>query len=277
MSKITVIGLVGKSVFLPVERFHEGGETVEALSLFTEPGGKGFNQAVAARRFGADVTFVSAIGDDGYRAEAENFLRNEGIEPLLIEKKGPSAFACIVTDRSGHTRVTEYIGAELSAEDIFPLKEKIESADWLILGNETPEAVNLIAAKIAAAKGVKILCNPAPRRKMSEEFLSLVDLLTPNESEAEGLEDLPNVIVTLGGKGCYVRPLDRAVPATDDKPIDTTGAGDTFNGVLAAVLAEGGDLLAAVRAATGASGKSVTKRGAATSIPRRSDIFPMKG
>lgn len=272
MSKITVVGLVGQSVFLPVENFHVGGETIEAKSLHTEPGGKGFNQAVAAKRFGADVTFISAVGNDGYGAVVEKFLSGEGITPVLVEKDDATAYACIITDSHGKNRVTEYIGAELVPSDIEAEREIIETSDMVIIGNEVPEDVNEAVLAITSEKGIKVIMNPAPQRALSDYIKERVDLFTPNEHETEGLEDKTNVIVTMGGKGSYIRSLDKTVPATDDKPVDTTGAGDTFNGVLAAKLCCGASLEEAVIIATRASGKSVTRRGAVSSIPYASEI-----
>ena len=238
MSKITVVGLVGQSVFLPVEHFHVGGETLEAKSLHTEPGGKGFNQAVAAKRFGADVTFVSAIGNDGYKVVVEKFLEKEGIVPLLIEKNDATAYACIITDAEGRNRVTEYIGAELEASDIEANRAVFEASDMVVLGNEVPEAVNEAVLRITSAMNIRVVMNPAPQRKLSEFIKENVELFTPNEHETEGLEDKKNVIVTMGGKGCYIRSIDKIIPATPDKPVDTTGAGDTFNGVLQSAVPE---------------------------------------
>lgn len=267
MSKITVVGLVGQSVFLPVEHFHVGGETLEAKSLHTEPGGKGFNQAVAASRFGADVTFMSAIGKDGYKKVVEEFLAKEGIVPLLIEKDDATAYACIITDSEGRNRVTEYIGAELEPSDVEANRDIFEASDMVVLGNEVPESVNEAVLRITCERGIRVIMNPAPQRALSEFIKENVEIFTPNEHETEGLEDKKNVIVTMGKKGSYIRSLDKIVPATADKPVDTTGAGDTFNGVLAARLAEGDDIEKAVALATRASGKSVTRRGAVSSIP----------
>ncbi len=266
------MGLVGQSVFLPVEKFHVGGETVEARSLHTEPGGKGFNQAVAARRFGADVTFIAAVGNDGYKNTVKNFLDGEGVSSVLIEKDDATAYACIITDSTGKNRVTVYLGAELDVKDIEDNREIIEASDIVVIGNEIPEAVNEAVLRIASEKRIKTIMNPAPARELSDFIKEKVDIFTPNEHETGGLEDKPNVIVTMGGKGCYIRSLDVTVPATPDKPIDTTGAGDTFNGVLAAMLAEGRSLEDAVAIANRASGKSVTKRGAVSSIPYACEI-----
>lgn len=272
MSRITVVGIVGQSVFLPVDNFHVGGETVEAHSFHTEPGGKGFNQAVAARRFGADVTFIAAIGNDGYKNTVKNFLDSEGVTSVLIEKNDATAYACIITDSAGKNRVTVYLGAELEPKDIEASREVIEASDMVLIGNEVPNSVNEAVLRITREKGICVIMNPAPARELTDFIKDNVDIFTPNEHETCGLEDKRNVIVTMGGKGCYIRSLDVTIPATSDKAIDTTGAGDTFNGVLAAMLAEGYSLEDAVAIANRASGKSVTRRGAVSSIPYANEI-----
>ncbi len=272
MNKVSVIGIVGNSVFLPVEKFHVGGETVEASDARFELGGKGFNQAVAAARMGAEVSFFAAVGEDSYE-KIEAFLKNEGIKAVLVKKDTPTAFAAIVTDRSGANRVTVYQGAQLEASDVEEFKSEIEKSDILLINNEVDESVNIAASEIAEASGVKIILNPAPARKTDKALLDRVYLFTPNEHEAEGLEDYPNVIQTLGKHGCLIKSEDKIIPPTSDKAIDTTGAGDTFNGALAAMVADGKSLDDSVAVAVRASGKSVTRRGAVTSIPYRNEII----
>ena len=272
MSKIAVIGIAGNSVFLPVEKFHEGGETVEASSAHMEPGGKGFNQAVAASRAGAEVSFLAAIGHDG-RKEIDRFLRNEGITPTLIQKDSDSAFAAIVTDRNGSNHVTVYQGAQLSAEDVLSFAKEISEADLLLLNNEVDEAVNVKAIAIAKEHGVKVVLNPAPARVGCEYVLKNVDLFTPNEHETLGIENASNVIVTLGKRGCLIKAEEKIIPAVSvGKVIDTTGAGDTFNGVFATMLADGHSLSFAAAVANGVSSVGVTRKYAVSSIPSKEEI-----
>ncbi len=269
MSKVTVIGIVGNSVFLPVENFHIGGETVEASDAHFEYGGKGFNQAVAAARFGAEVTFIAAVGNDGFDG-IYKFLCNENIKPCLVKKDTPTAFAAIVTDKSGLNRVTVFQGAQLEPDDLEKFSDEIKNADVLLINNEVAESVNISATDTANGK---IILNPAPVRKTSKEFLDKIDIFTPNEHEAEGLEEYNNIIQTLGKDGCLIKSENTIVPPTDDKAIDTTGAGDTFNGVLACEIAKGKSLKSAVEIAVKASGKSVTRKGAVSSIPYKNEII----
>ena len=272
MSRIAVIGIAGNSVFLPVERFHVGGETVEAFSAHAEPGGKGFNQAVAASRTGAKVSFLAAVGRNGKRT-IEAFLRAEGISATLVQKESDSAFAAIVTDKKGNNRVTVYQGAQLSGNDIFSFADEINAADYLLLSNEVDETVNIRAIQIAKEHGVKVILNPAPVRKNDKFILQNTDLFTPNEHETAGIEGLPNVIVTLGEKGCRINRNNLIIPAyPSGEVVDTTGAGDTFNGVLAALLAEGQSLPFAAKVANKVAGLGVTRRYAVSSIPTKEEI-----
>lgn len=272
MSKIAVIGIVGNSVFLPVEKFHEGGETVEASCVHFEPGGKGFNQAVAAARCGADVSFLAAVGRE-YRKEFADFLDNENISHTLVFKDEPTAFAAIVTDRTGSNHVTVYQGAQLSAHDVSLFEEEIKAANILLLNNEVPEAVNIAAVMVAMKYGVKCILNPAPARKLDPLIIDNVTLFTPNEHETLGINNKENLIVTLGKRGCFIKSTGEIVPADNvGEVLDTTGAGDTFNGALCAMLADGKDLAQAAKIANGIASIGVTRRYAVSSIPSCSEI-----
>lgn len=272
MKKIAVIGMVGNSAFLPVSRFHQGGETVIAHSVYFEPGGKGYNQAVAAARCGASVSFLGAVGTDGYES-IRDFSRQEGMDAMLPKKEGQTAYAAILTDAQGNNHVTVYQGPSLTEADVEAFRSRIAQADLLLLNNEVPETVNCKAAQIAKEKGVRVLLNPAPGRVLSEKLIALTDLFTPNEYEAEYLPDQQNLVITLGSRGAFLKERGITVPVfSAGQAVDTTGAGDTFTGVLAVMLAEGKDLEEAARIASVASGIGVTRRYAATSIPTREEI-----
>ncbi len=271
MSKVAVIGIVGNSVFMPVEEFHKGGETVVATDIHFEWGGKGCNQAVAASRMGVEVAFLAAVGVED-KAKIAEFLHAERIQPVLITKSTPSAFATILTDRHGTNHVTVYHGAKLAKEDVSAFEAHIRTADILLINNEVDEEVNLEATKLAQKYGVKIVLNPAPYRKTDKVLLDRVSIFTPNEHEAEGLEGYTGIIQTLGGRGCWIKAEDKIIPAMPVQAVDTTGAGDTFNGTLCAELAMGATLTNAVQTAVRASGYSVTKRGVMSSIPYRKDL-----
>jgi len=270
MAKISVIGITGGSYFMSVDHFHENGETLSASSLFYEVGGKGMNQALAAARFGAQVSFLAAVGDDSDGKESYKCCTENGITPHLKVKSTPSPTAFILTDKSGENRVTVFRGAELSEEDVYAFEEEIRTSDILLLQNEVPESVNTCAVSLAKKYGVRVILNPAPARESSslEGFLA-----TPNEQESRFIDPslFENTIVTLGKKGCLINGKT-TVPATPDRPVDTTGAGDTFNGVLAVCIAEGMCLEDACRFANAASGISVTRAHVIDAIPTREEI-----
>ena len=272
MSKIAVIGIIGNSVFLPVEKFHEGGETVEASSVHFEIGGKGFNQAVAAARCGAEVSFLGAVGKE-YREDFKRFFEKEGIKATLCYKDGSTAFAAILTDRAGVNRVTVHQGAELCERDVDAFADAIAGADMLLLNNEVPREVNERAVELAHKNNVRVILNPAPARGYPEDFLDKIYLFTPNEFEEEGIENRDNVIMTLGERGCLIKSLDEIIPARAyGRVVDTTGAGDTFNGVLCALLADGHRIDECARAACAVASLEVTGKYALSSIPSASEI-----
>lgn len=272
MSKIAVIGSAGESASLKVNALHTGGETVEAFDIHFEPGGKGFNQAVAAARHGADVSFLSAVGDDGYGAKIEGFLRKENIRGVLPIKPGRTAYASIVTDRAGNNRVTVYTGVKLTSGDVLrSFAAEIAAADILLLNNEVPEDVNAAAAEIAGRYGVKIILNPAPSRSLPADFRKQIYLATPNEYEQAGLDGVENIVITLGGDGCLIKQTDQKIPSIKTDVTDTTGAGDTFSGVLAAALAEGNALETACKLATAAAAISVSRPYVNAAIPSRNE------
>lgn len=271
MNKVVVIGIVGKTIFMSVDHFHAEGETLEATKAHYEYGAKGFNQAVAASRMGAEVSFIAPVGTDIYE-DVLLLCKEEGIRPCLVAMDGVSSFGCVLTDKRGANQVTVYKGVNLSSDDIVAFEKEIENADVLLINNEIPEKVNLIAVRLAKKYDVKVILNPAPFRRTSKEILDNVYLFTPNECEAEGLEEYTNVIQTLGSEGCFIKAEQKIVPSIKVKAIDTTGAGDTFNGVLAAELAIGRTIHEAIETAVKASGYSVTKKGVIGAIPWRKDI-----
>ena len=272
MSKIAVIGIAGESVFLSVDSFGKTGETVQAKSYHNELGGKGFNQAVAVSRYGVEVSFLCAC----YQGDVERFTKiaeRSGINAFFIGKGERSSYAVITTDKNGDNRVCVYRGAELDEKDVELFANEIKSADILLINNEVPISVNEKAVKIAKENGVKVVLNPAPTRKYNKQFLDKIDLFTPNEHETDGLEDYQNVIVTLGEKGCLIKDAGTLIPAVKiEKVVDTTGAGDTFNGVLVACIANGCDLLTACKRANVASAIKVMRKYILDSIPTREEI-----
>ena len=274
MPKISVIGIAGNSVFMYVDHFHQKGETVSADGIYEEIGGKGINQAVAARRMGAEVSFLCAVGDDEAGEKCIKETEKLGVRGFYKIKEGKSTpLAFILTDSSGENRVTVHKSAQLSPEDVFSFESEIASSDILLLQNEVPAKVNETAAELAKAHGVKIILNPAPIRDISDRLAEVIYLVTPNEQEARAITAgrFKNSVTTLGECGCLVNGRT-SVPSISVKAVDTTGAGDTFNGVLAVCLAEGMDLTEASKYAVCASGLSVTKRYVLNAIPTKEEI-----
>lgn len=272
MSKIAVIGIAGESVFLSVDSFGKTGETVQANAYHNELGGKGFNQAIAMSRYGEQVSFLGAC----YQGDIERFTKiaeRNGIKSFFVGKDTRSPYAVITTDKNGNNRVCVYRGAELDEKDVDLFANEIKSADILLINNEVPISVNERAVKIAKENGVMVVLNPAPTRTYNKAFLDEIDLFTPNEHETEGLEDYQNVIVTLGDKGCFIRNENKVIPAEKVKTVvDTTGAGDTFNGVLTACIANGDNMPTACKKANIASAIKVGRKYILDSIPAREEI-----
>ncbi len=272
MSNIAVIGIIGNSVFLPVDHFHIGGETIESTSLHFEPGGKGFNQAVAAKRCGANVSFLAAVGRE-YRRDFADFLNNEGIKHKLVFKDESTAFAAIITDKSGTNHVTVYQGAQLSALDVALFEDSIKEADILLLNNEVAEEVNIEAIRIAKKYGVRCILNPAPARINDSFIVDNIELFTPNEHELLGIEDKDNILMTLGARGCLIKSTNEEIAGKSfGEAVDTTGAGDTFNGVLTAMLTKGYTLANSAKIANTVAALGVTRKYAVSSIPSSKEI-----
>ncbi len=277
MPKISVIGICGNSTFMYVDHFHENGETLVADSFYEEIGGKGINQAVAAKRMGAEVSFLTAIGNDENGEKSITTAKENGINATFKIKNGKiTPFAVILTDKTGENRVTEYKSAELDENDVLSFEKEIASSDILLIQQEVPVEVNETAVKLAQKYNVKVILNPAPIRDISDEMANTVFLVTPNEQEMQAIniKRFKNCITTLGEKGCMINGTDN-VSGIAVKAVDTTGAGDTFSGVLAVCIAEGMDLKTACRYAVTASGMSVGKEYVLNAIPHRKEIERM--
>jgi ribokinase len=294
--KIGILGLSGQSIFMTVDHFHQKGETLHAKTLFTEPGGKGYNQAVAAARLGGEVFYLSAVGDDEYADICEERLVKEDVNFKLVRKTGVStALATILTDQKGENQVTVFSGASelLNSDDVFSYEDELKFCDMFLLQLEVPKSAFIATVKLSEKYRIPIILNPAPAKKLEQELLQNFILITPNEQEAEiilGLNIEPKMtditaafnkrgickaVVTLGGRGCLVVDgVEHVHLASIDVPVvDTTGAGDVFNAALAVRLAVGDNLIDAAKFATIASGLSVQHAHVLDGIPTEEEVI----
>lgn len=301
MGKILVIGSSNTDLITKVERFPEGGETIEAISFFQAMGGKGANQAMAAHKLGGDVNFVTSVGNDSYGHNALKYYKREGLEVshTQIVKGVSSGTALILVDQSGENVIVITPGANkmLSSEYIDRIVSVIDQSDIIVLQMEIPYETIETICKIGSAKGKKILLNVAPARPVERSLIEMIDILVVNETEAEAIsgkkiEDVGHdevidsllkmgaetVVLTLGDKGCCFKNKEKSIsmPAYKVKVKDTTGAGDTFCGALAVGLAKNinGDYnwKQILQYATAASAICVTRMGAQPSIPDSSEV-----
>jgi ribokinase len=299
--KIVVVGSSNTDMIIQVPHVPKPGETILGGRFSIAPGGKGANQAVAAARAGGEVTFIAKVGDDMFGDQAVAGFERDGIHVHLVGKdaEAPSGVALIFVGDDGENSIGVASGANmnLSPADVRAASETITSADILVMQLESPLDTVTGAARIASDAGVPVMLNPAPAQPLPDALLSCVTLLTPNESEIELLtgirvldqksaikagnqllnKGVANVLVTMGSNGvCLVNNKSSTIiPAFEVKPIDTTAAGDTFNGALATALAKDLALEEAVGFANAAAALSVTRMGAQPSIPSRKEIEKM--
>lgn len=298
MGKIVVIGSANTDLVVKTDRMPSPGETVLGGRFMMAGGGKGANQAVAASRLGGEVTFVARVGRDlfgeqalaGYRAERMD------VRHVTCDEDAPSGVALICVDRAAENSIVVAPGANerLSPQDVDRAEPEIAAADFVVLQLEIPLPAVVHAAEVAERHGVPVILNPAPAAVIPDELLRRCYLLTPNRSECAMLTGMPvtdaadveraadallargvrHVVVTLGGEGSLVKGPDccERVEARRVEAVDTTGAGDTFNGALAVALSEGRPLREAVRFATAASSIAVTRMGAQSSVPMREEV-----
>jgi len=297
--KIIVIGSSNMDMVVKTSHIPVPGETVLSGSFFMNPGGKGANQAVAAARLGAEVIFVSKLGNDVFGKQFSQLFGDEGIDTsyLVSDETLPSGVALITVDHQGENSIVVASGANagLSVKDLEAALPVIADAGIVLLQLEIPmDVVNFVTA-YAEEKNVKVILNPAPAAPLSATLLRQVDILTPNKTEASMIAGIPvnniedakraailicakgvkSVIVTMGSYGAIICEGDacEVVEARKVEPMDTTAAGDVFNGALSVALSEGKTLVDSVRFACDAASISVTRMGAQSSIPYRNELI----
>lgn len=293
MSPILVIGSSNTDMVIKVPELPRPGQTIAGEDFQIFGGGKGANQAIAAKRAGAAVRFIAAIGDDDFGKSALQTFAAEGIDTSSIQilADTPSGVAMIFVDAGGENCIGVASGANarLTPELLQSQQYAFDDVAVLLMQLETPLETVAAAMQMAAARELPVILNPAPAQALSKDLLQGLYCITPNETEAELLsgiavndeasaieaaeamrqQGVQNVIVTLGAKGALLCSAAGTYlqPAEAVKVVDTTAAGDTFNGVLAAMIANGRSLQSAVETAVRAATMSVQRAGAIASIP----------
>ncbi len=295
---LVVLGSINADHILNLETFPTPGETVTGNQYQVAFGGKGANQAVAAGRSGANIAFIACTGDDdtGERVRKQLASDNIDIAPVSVVAGESTGVALIFVNAEGENVIGIHAGANaaLTTERVEAQRGIIAGAEALLMQLESPVESVLAAAKIAHENHTSVVLNPAPARVLSDELLALVDIITPNETEAEKLtgirvendddaaraalalhdKGIGTVIITLGSRGVWasVNGEGRRVPGFKVKAIDTIAAGDTFNGALVTALLGGKAMDDAIRFAHAAAAIAVTRKGAQPSVPWRKEI-----
>lgn len=298
MKKIIVIGSSNVDMVVRTSHLPAPGETILGGEFFMNQGGKGANQAVAIKRLGGNLIFMAKLGNDVLGRQSVGYFKKEGIDTRYIALDEDSAFgvALISVDDHAENSIVVASGANmlLNEQDVDKMLEEMCEGDILLMQLEIPLQTVEYAARKAFGKGVKVVLNPAPARSLPKELFRHLYMVTPNRIEAEMLTGIKiandadvekvaeeicamgvkNVIITLGSKGCLIREegVSYRIDAFKVEPVDTTAAGDTFNGALCVGLSEGMDLKQAAVMASKASSIAVTRMGAQSSIPYREEL-----
>ena len=297
-NNIVVIGSSNVDMIIRGDRIPKPGETIIGGKFYKAAGGKGANQAVAAARAGGRVTFLSRVGNDVFGQEAIQGYRNDKINVnyVKVDHTESTGIALILVDSKGENCISVASGAnmKLDKSDIKDATIELDNADVVLMQLETPIETIEYIIKSLKNKQVKTILNPAPALKISDDLLAHLTIITPNETEVELLtgvivndekdalkaskilldKGVKNVIITMGKKGAFLHSElgSILIPSFEVNALDTTAAGDTFNGAFAVAVAEGKALEDAVKYANAAAAISVTKMGAQPSIPLKKEI-----
>lgn len=298
MNKILVIGSSNMDLVVQVPRCPAAGETLFGSSFTTNYGGKGANQAVAVARIGSGVTFMTKLGNDTFGQQMRQHFSEEGMDltHILTDAESPTGTALITVEDKGENRIIVVPGANarLTENDAESLSAEINSCRFVLTQLEIPLPTVLRVAEMTSAAGKQLILNPAPARPLPKSLLQKVFLITPNETEAKILtgirvsdaesarraalwfreKGVQQIVITMGSQGAFVFTDDfqGMVPSYKVKAIDTTAAGDVFNGALTVALSEGKTTADAARFGCVASALAVMRPGAQSSIPTRTEI-----
>lgn len=297
--KIIVTGSMNMDMVVKTSHIPQPGETVLGGTFFMNPGGKGANQAVAVARLGGEVAFIGKIGDDIFGKQSSQLFDEEGVDTLgiLSDADSPSGIALITVDQFGENSIVVAPGANANLEpaDVEQAFDMYPDGKILLIQLEIPMRTVEFAARYAQSKGIKVILNPAPANDLIPELFNLIDIITPNVNEAEVLsgvkitdinsaqkaaeslhrQGVKHVIITLGKLGAALLEdgIFYHIPAPEVETVDTTAAGDVFNGALAVAVAEGRSLRDAASFACKAASIAVTRLGAQSSIPYRNEVL----
>lgn len=296
--KILVVGSSNTDMVIKTSHLPRPGETVIGGTFFMNPGGKGANQAVAIARLGGQVSFICKTGSDIFGHQSQQLFEEEGIDTSYIfsDNKNPSGVALITVDDQAENCIVVASGANanLTPADLSTVADVVKQSDMILMQLEIPMETVAYVAGIASAAHKKVILNPAPAQPLSKDLLKSLWLITPNETEAEMISGIritsrasaeeaarkivelgvDQVIITLGSKGALALFDNEVVmiPAYKVEAVDTTAAGDIFNGAVTLALSEGRTLPEAVRFACKAAAISVTRSGAQSSAPYRNEV-----
>ncbi len=299
MSGIAVLGSLNLDLVVTMASFPAPGETVEARAIQQFPGGKGANQAVASGRLGQATTMYGAVGDDGFEGPILESLASSGVNTDEIRRCADvsTGTASIWVEDAGENAIAIVAGAngQVDASYVDAVCDALAKADWLLLQLEIPVAAMAHALEVLPEDGPQVILDPAPVHDLSDLPLARIRLLTPNRHELRALTDHPaespkqieracralrdraggaDVICKAGADGAYLLSGDRfeRVPGFDVEVVDTTAAGDAFNGGLAVALCEGRSLIDAIRYANAVGALAATKPGAQPAMPTQADV-----
>ncbi|MFI0463218.1 ribokinase [Saccharopolyspora sp. 5N102] len=295
--RIAVVGSYGTGMTMRTSRMPGRGETLGGAAFSLGPGGKGSNQAIGAARLGAEVSLLTAIGDDVLGAQGRELWRHEGVDASAVVTVGASTMTgVILVEDDGENRIIVAPGALdlLRPAHVDGFADVIAAADLLMVCNEIPADVVVSAVRTAADRGTRVLFNPAPARDLPQDAADLVDLLTPNLTEAQVLTGLDTtdpdalldalrerfsstIALTCGTDGAYVDDgTDRThiPPVRAARVVDTTGAGDAFNAAFAVAWCRGWDLRRAARYAAAAGAFAVAHHEVIPGLPHSEDLGP---
>jgi ribokinase len=269
--RVGVCGSMNMDVFGYAQRLPAPGETVLGDRLAFAPGGKGANQAVAARRMGAEVRFVGACGRDAFGDRLSAALEADGIDLAGLRRvDGETGVALIVVDAAGENQIVALYGANHLAD----APEPEPAVDvWVTQGEVSPETVAGVLAA-ARATGATALVTPSPAGRLAADLVAQFDVAVVNETELAALGELrpPALVLTLGARGARILPGGPELPALPARVVDTTGAGDCLTGATAAGLAEGRTLVEAVRLGLAAAAICVERHGCQPAMPTRAEV-----